>query len=95
MIVSPGNDALPGQAFEEDAAEGPDVRPFVDRLALRLLRAHVGGRAEDHARLRHLRRDRRRVGDDADRRFVEKRPGQPEVQDLDLALGRQLDVRRA
>ena len=32
-----------------NAPERPDVGALVDRLAARLLRAHVGRRAEDHA----------------------------------------------
>ena len=34
----------------QDAAEGPDIRALVDDLAAGLLRAHIGGRAEDDAR---------------------------------------------
>jgi hypothetical protein len=42
-------------------AERPDVRALVDQPSGRLLGTHVGGRAHDHARLRHRgRRDRRR-----------------------------------
>ena len=51
-----------GQHLVEHAAERPDVRALVDRLAARLLGTHVGGRAEDHAGLAsHARRDRRRA----------------------------------
>ena len=39
-----------GEALEEHAAERPDVGAPVDRLAARLLGAHVGRGAEDHAR---------------------------------------------
>ena len=46
--VSPRK-AAAGQHFVQHAAEGPDVGPLVDRLAARLLGAHVGGRAENHA----------------------------------------------
>ena len=49
---SPSN-ARRREHFVEHAAERPDVGALVDRLAARLLRRHVGGRAEDHARLRH------------------------------------------
>ena len=38
-----------GQHLVEHAAERPDVGAPVDRFAARLLGAHVGGRAEDHA----------------------------------------------
>ena len=52
---------LPGQALPQHAAERPDVAALVDVLAARLLRAHVGRRAEDHAGHRsgggHRRRD--------------------------------------
>jgi len=40
-----------GQHLEEDAAEGPDVAAFVCGTPFRLLGAHVGGRAENHAGL--------------------------------------------
>ena len=41
--------SLPRQHFEQHAAERPDVRPTVHRLSARLLRTHIGGRAEDDA----------------------------------------------
>ena len=39
----------PGQHFVEHAAERPDVGALVDRLAARLLGAHVGRGAKNHA----------------------------------------------
>ena len=48
-MVSPGNAGSTSQHFVQHAAERPDVGPLVDRLAPRLLRAHVGGRAENDA----------------------------------------------
>ena len=60
--VAAGEGSGAGQHLVEHAAEGPDVGALVHGLAARLFRAHVGGRAEDHARLRHRRRrERRRV----------------------------------
>ena len=56
--------AAAGQHLVQHDAERPDVRAPVDGLAARLLRAHVGRGAEDHARSvpvpRHRRRLRRR-----------------------------------
>ena len=51
-----------GQHLVEHAAERPDVGALVDRLALGLLRRHVGRGAEDHPAHGHRRRrDGRRV----------------------------------
>ena len=44
-----------GEHFVEHAPERPDVGALVDGLPARLLRAHVRGRAEDHAGRRHRR----------------------------------------
>ena len=49
-IVSPAK-AAAGQHLEQHDAERPDVGAPVGLLPARLLRAHVGGRAEDHAGL--------------------------------------------
>ena len=65
---SPAKRRVPVSISNSTHAERPDVRALVDRLAARLLRAHVGRRAEDHpapvviagdvivGRLRHARR---------------------------------------
>ena len=87
---------VPGQRFVQHATECPDVGPFVDGLAPRLLRAHVGGGAEDHALLGHRRRTgqgRRgpRVG--ARRRGGVERLRQAEVQHLHHAVWPHFDVR--
>ena len=94
--VVAGKRGPPGQHFVEHAAERPDVGALVDGLAARLLGAHVGGGAEDHARVRHapgrdgrrLRRSRRR----ASTRL--QRLGQAEVEHLDRAVRPDLDVGR-
>ena len=81
-----------GEHLEEDAAEAPDVGAAVQRPPPRLLRAHVLGRAEDHARLGGVGSQPGRglggVGV-AERRL---RLGEPEVEHLDLASRRHLDV---
>ena len=48
LTVSPAKRRFPGEHLPEDDAEGPDVGALVDRLAARLLGAHVGRGAEDH-----------------------------------------------
>ena len=88
-----GKGALAGEHLEEHAAERPDVGAFVDRLALRLLRAHVGGGPDDHAQPaghRGHRRRQRRVR----RALVGHRLGEAEIEDLDAVVGRELDVGR-
>ena len=74
--------------------ERPPVAALIDGPALRLLRRHVGGGAQDHPGLRHRRcRDRRRL-----RHPRRHRAGrlqclrQTEVQHLHDAIGAQLDV---
>ena len=84
-----------GEHLVEHAAEGPDVRAAVDGLAARLLRAHVAGGAEQHARLRHRERGRVRglgVLRPGERVGVE-RLGQAEVEHLDAAVAVDHDVR--
>ena len=87
-----------GQHLEQHDAEGPDVGALVDGLAPRLLGGHVGGGAEDQAgrgagagQGRRLRQGGRAAGE----RVVVSAPGlgEAEVEDLDLALRGQLDVR--
>ncbi len=86
-------ETLPGQHLEEDDAEGPDVRPAVDRLAAGLLGRHVGRRAEEDSRLRRVGREGGGVLDLRGRgaRRVH-RLGEAEVEDLDLSVGRELHV---
>ena len=59
--VPPLNAARPVEHFVQDASECPDVGPFVDDLAPRLLGAHVSGRAQDRACARVVRGHRRRL----------------------------------
>ena len=88
--------ALAGEHLEQHDAEGPDVGALVGRPPARLLGAHVGRGAEDDAHLR--------CGEDvsvgewpgsalaAARSF--ERLGQAEIEHLDLAVRRDLDVGR-
>ena len=84
-----------GEHFVEHAAECPDVGARVERLAGRLLGAHVGGGTEDNPRVRHRGgRDRRRL-----RGICRAIEGfdclrQTEVHHLDRAIGPNLDVGR-
>ena len=80
------------QHLVEHAAECPDVRALVDRLAPHLLGRHVRGRADDHARLRLVRRHRRRLVGRRCQRC--SRLGEPEVEHLDEAVGADLHVAR-
>ena len=74
--------ASPGQHFIEHAAERPDIGSLVDRLAARLLGAHVRAGAEDHAVVRRIGiRDPLRVAL-VDRRW--RRLRQTEIQQLQL-----------
>ena len=58
-VVLPGNASAAGEHLVQHAAERPDVRPLVDRLPARLLRAHVRRRAQDDAFVRITRRQGR------------------------------------
>jgi len=87
------------QHLVQHHAESPDVGAPVHGLPARLLRRHVGGGAKDDAGARARVRQRRGLreidgGGPALRGFA--RPGlrEAEIQHLDLAVGRQLDVRR-
>ena len=67
---SPSNARVPVSISYSTQPNAQMSAALVDRLAARLLRAHVGGGAEDHARACVMagRRDRRRLRDDADAR---------------------------
>ena len=84
-----------GQHLEQHDAEGPDVGALVDRAAARLLRAHVGRGADDHAHLRVVSvaaSARRSPSSGRAESSSGQRLGQAEVEHLDLAVGRHLDV---
>src|SRR4029079_7519555 len=86
---------LAREHFEQQTAEGPDVASFIDRLALRLLRAHVGGGPENDAGwLAGV--DERGRGREIDGavRITGLVTGQPEIEDLHLAISGQRDVSR-
>ena len=87
--------SLARQQLEEERPEGPDVRPLVHPPAARLLGGHVARGPEDHSRLGARLRQRRRlrqVRRGARGRVPRVGLGQAEVEDLDLAVRRQLDV---
>ena len=89
--------AAAGEHLVQHAAEGPDVRSLVDGAALRLLRRHVGGGSQDHARERapvHQRRRARELGAGIRGRVLGVRLGEAEVEHLDLPVRRELDVGR-
>ena len=99
-----GEGTTPRHHFVQDAAERPDVRAFVGRAPARLLRRHVGGRAENHAHLsawpavasgKGGSRERRRIlGVPRPRRTRRiHRFREPEVQHLHRAVPTDLDVR--
>ena len=48
--VVAGKCDAPGQHLVQHAPKGPDVAALVDAVTARLLRAHVGGGAEDRPR---------------------------------------------
>jgi hypothetical protein len=85
--------ALRREHLVEHAAECPDVGPFVDHLAARLFRAHVGRSAENRPESR-----RRRTGDGRRHREARSRGfrleclGQPEVEHFHRAVWTYLDI---
>ena len=90
---SPSNAFLPDQHFEQQTAERPDVAALIDRLALRLLRTHVGGGAENDAGLCARVGERRRGREiDGAARIAGFVTGQSEIEHLHLAIGGQRDV---
>ena len=78
-----------GHQLEHHAAERPDIRSPIDRLAARLLRAHVRHSAEDHPGAESR---RRRLRGAIARNIVDERLRQSEIQDLDGAFRCDLDV---
>ena len=93
-IVSPREGRAAREHLVEHAAERPDVGPLVDRLSARLLGAHVGRGPEDDAFARAADRDRRRLRQVRCRVVAGDRFREPEVEHLDHAVRRDLDVRR-
>ena len=90
-----GKCAAARQHLVQHAPERPDVGPLVDRLAARLLRAHVGRGPENHPS---------RVPPTVSRCFQPPHPPdlylfprckfrQPKIEHLHHAVGRDLDVR--
>ena len=92
--VSRGECRAARQHLVEHAAERPDVRPLVDRLPARLLRAHVGRRPENHPVTRAADAGSRRLCQIRAGGIAARRLRQAEVEDLDDAVGRDLDVGR-
>ena len=92
-IVSPENARLPVSISIEHAAERPDIGALVDRLAARLLGAHVRAGAEDHAVVRRIgiRGSKLRVAL-VDRGW--RRLRQTEIQQLHRSVGCDLHVAR-
>jgi hypothetical protein len=82
------------ERLAEHNPERPDVRSLVYRLAPRLLRGHVGGRAENHAahRERSRTRERRRVQHVRPRPIGRRWSRQAEIQHFHRTVGTQPDV---
>jgi len=91
MLATEGMPA--GEHLVEHAAERPDIGPPVDHLPARLLGAHVGGRTKNHALRRGGQAHRGRVEHTRFAAGGSEHLGQPEVEHLDAAIRRQLDVR--
>ena len=85
-----------GEHLVEHQAERPDVRALVDELTFCLLGRHIGSGAEDDAHLRQCRRreGRREGGVRCGGRGGRGSLGEAEIEDLDGAVGAELDVRR-
>ncbi len=84
------------QHLEQQHTEAPDVGALVHRPAASLLGRHVGGGAEDDPRLGPRVRERRGLREVSRRSGGGVTPeslGKAEVEHLDLAVGRDLDVR--
>ena len=86
--------ALARQTLVQHAPEGPDVRAPVHGLAARLLGAHVGRRTQHESFLGHEEAvGLRRAGPAVTTQRRNDRLGEPEVEQLDHALGRDANVR--
>ena len=79
---------MAGQHFVQHTAKCPDVGALVDRLPSRLLRTHVGRRAEDGPFLRAAHGHRRRL------QLAGRRLREAEVQHLHDAARGDFDIRR-
>ncbi|MGD0670312.1 MAG: hypothetical protein ABSB23_22490 [Bryobacteraceae bacterium] len=82
--------SAPSEHFVYHDAEGPDVGALVHGLTAGLLRAHVGGGAQDHSGLRRAHADGWRILGLHGRRPAYLR--QAEIQNLNRAVGLDLDV---
>ena len=83
---------LPSQHLVEHDAERKDVRAFVDRLALRLLRTHVDGGAENDTRSGRVPAKRWRRRKLALRYLLREGLGEAEVEHFYMTFGIDLDV---
>ena len=91
--IVPLEQALAGDQFVEHHAEGPDIRPLVDvRLRLGLLGRHVGCGSQNDSRVRGRHAERRGVRQIHICGFRLKRLRQPEIQNLHLAVRRDLHI---
>ncbi len=86
--------AATGEHLVEHDTERPDVGPAIHLPALRLLGAHVGGRAQDDAGLGGRRGQGGRHGTGGRHGVQFERLGQTEVQHLGLAVAGDEDVGR-
>ncbi len=82
-----GKRTLAGHEFKHHDAERPDICALVDRLSFRLLRSHVGGRADRGSFCRHSHGDRRGV-----RRRVADNLRETKIEHFHAAAGSDLDV---
>jgi hypothetical protein len=89
-----GEGTSSGDHFVKDTAEGPDVGPAVHRLSPRLLGAQVGGRPENGPFPRHTCGNGRGLGKVRVARSRAPFLGEPKIEDLDRAVGRDSDVAR-
>ena len=83
-----------GQHFVHHAAKRPDVSPLVDRFPARLFGTHIGRSPEHGALARVTPRHRGRLREARCRSVTRRGLREPEVQYLDNAVRRDLDVGR-